>query len=220
MLRVPEWRAWQTGTLRCLWIHGIPGAGKTMLASYLIEQLNDHCKQIPMISTGLIYYYCYFEHHQDETSSFLRWILCQLCRQAEVVPAQVYQLYKVGTEPSYVELLDALELILGRFELVYVVIDALDESNPRADLLKVVRDLSTDMRFVKIKILATSREYIDIEKTMEGISTGVSMSNPFVEEDIRTRIKSLLDSNPKFQRWPKHLLDEVESKISKGAKGM
>jgi hypothetical protein len=186
----------------------------------LIEQVKDHCKQLLTQFSGQVYYYCYFGHNQDEASPFLRWVICQLCRQSQSVPAQIYELYKAGTEPSHEELLYALEIVLDNFDVAYLVIDAVDESNPRLDLLKIIRDLSTDARFSKIKILVTSREYIDIERVMEGISTAVSMSNPLVEGDIRTHIHSLLNMAPKFRQWPKDLLEEVEDTVSKGAKGM
>jgi hypothetical protein len=220
MLRSPDWAKWLTGTQRCLWIHGIPGAGKTTLASFLIEQVKIHCKQLPDKSLGQACYYCYFGHNQDEASPFLRWIICEFYRQAEFLPAQMYKIYKAGTEPSQVELLDVLELVLGKFDTAYVVIDAVDESSPRMNLLKIIRDISTDMRFSKIKILVTSREYIDIERVMERISSAISMSNVFIQEDIRTHIHSLLTSGAKFQRWPKDLITETEDAVSKGAKGM
>jgi hypothetical protein len=221
MLRLPTWTEWLASNIRCLWIHGIPGAGKTILASFLIEQIKKHCERLSGSKvTGQAYYYCYFGHNQNEASPFLRWIICQLCRQAESVPDEVYKLYKEGVDPSDVELLGALEAILKCFEVTFIVIDAVDESNPRVDLLKIIRDLSTDARFAKIRILVTSRQYIDIERVMKDVSTAVSMSNPLVKEDIRTRIHSMLILDPKFHRWPEDLLTEVEDVVSEGAQGM
>lgn len=129
-------------------------------------------------------------------------------------------MYKYGGAPSLVELLQALEVMLDNFEITYVIVDAIDESKPRKDLLRVLRDLATDARFKKVQLLASSREYIDIEKVMEEFSISVSMANPFVEEDIRLHIRSNLQSDPKFRRWPQELLDEVEAAVSKGAEGM
>src|SRR5207245_11314835 len=64
-------------------------------------------------------------------------------------------------------------------------LDAIDESMPRMDILKILRDLITDPRFPKIRVLATSREYPDIEESMKGISASISMMNPLLDEDIR-----------------------------------
>ena len=188
--------------------------------SYLIEQVKQHCGQSQKGKIAYVYYYSYYGHNQDEAVPFLRWLLNQLCRQADLVPGNVYKMYKYGGEPSLVELLKALEDILDKFEITYVILDAIDESNPREDLLKVLRDLVTDSRFKKLQILASSREYIEIERVMEEFSVSVSMANPFVEEDIRLHVRSTLQSDPKFRRWPQELLDEVEDAISTGARGM
>src|SRR5262249_44670764 len=106
MLRSPDWNKWLAGDVRCLWIHGIPGAGKTILTSFLVEQLKNHCKHRER--SGHSYYYCYFGHNQDEASPFLTWIIAQLCRQAESVPDLVYELCRQGGQPSLTELLLAL----------------------------------------------------------------------------------------------------------------
>ena len=220
MLRSPEWPAWLQAKQRSLWIHGIPGAGKTVLMSYLITQVKQHCEQLQAGKAACAYYYCYYGHDQDETAPFLRWLVNQLCREANVVPRSVYKMYNHGGEPSLAELLNALEEVLQTFKVAYVMVDAIDESNHREDLLKVFRDFVTDLRFAKIQLLASSREYIDIERVMNDISVSLSMANNFVQEDIRIHVRHKLISNPKFTWWPQDLLDEVEEAVSIGARGM
>ncbi|KAF5255640.1 hypothetical protein FOXYS1_13938 [Fusarium oxysporum] len=222
MLRSQYWTDWLASNIRCLWVHGIPGSGKTILASWLIQNVLDHCKRVSTVSSPCTsaYYYCYFGHHQDEAAPFLRWIITQLARRAEVVSTLMHDLFGRGGEPSISELLDALEQILQVFNCVYVVIDAVDESNPRDDLLDVIQALITDRRFPNLQILVTSREYIDIERVMEKVSVSVPMSNKLVEQDIRLNIQSILRSNTKFQYWPDDLLIEVEDAVSTQAKGM
>lgn len=188
--------------------------------SYLIEQIKNHCKQSQRKDVACVYYYCYFGHEPNEAVAFLRWLVSQLCRKADLVPEYVYEVYKGGCQPSIMELLKATETILNVFEVVYVAVDAIDECVPREDLLKIFRDLLTDPRFQKLQLLTSSRDYIDIEKVMEGLSESVSMDNFFVTEDIRLYIRSALQSNPSFSRWPPDLLGEVEYKVSTGAKGM
>jgi hypothetical protein len=128
-------------------------------------------------------------------------------------------LFKHGKIPSLVELLRTLEEILAAFDYGYVMIDAVDESFPREDLIKILRDLSTDQGFQKIQLLITSREYFDIEKTFSQISKSVSMMNPLQQEDTRVYIQSKLNG-PNFKNWPKHLLNETVDALEKGAKGM
>lgn len=220
MLRSRQWKDWLRGTTRCLWIHGIPGAGKSILASHVIETLKVHLKVLGR-KYGFVYYYCSFTHDQDETTPFLRWIINKLCRQVDSVPTGLYDVHRSGETPSVHELLDILDAVLRDFEKVYIVLDAVDESSkPRDELLHVLNTLANTPRFLKIKLLATSREYRDIEQALKPISVPVSMRNPLLDEDIRVYVKSKLESNPKFRHWPSGLLQEVLEALSTKAQGM
>ena len=220
MLRSSEWIGWLEAKNRCLWIHGIPGAGKTVLMSHLIEQIKETCEQSAQREVVYVYYYCYFAHNQDEAKSFLKWLIIQLCRKAEHVPAIVNRLRKHGEEPSVADFLDAFASILRRFEIVYVAVDAIDESDPREDLLMVLRHFVTEARFNKLQIIASSREYIDIERVMVEFSIPVPMKNPHVEADIRRYVQSFLKSCNRFGKWPLELLHEIEEAVTIGAEGM
>jgi Cdc6-like AAA superfamily ATPase len=215
-----DWTNWLGTKIRCLWIHGIPGAGKTILASHLIEEIKSHCAISNSSRVTYVYYYCHHGHNQDEVTPFLRWVICRLCRQSECVPVEVHNIYKQGGQPSLEELLDAFASVVKLFGTVYIVVDAVDESNTRLNLLRALKDLVKDPRFEMIQLLATSRRYIDIGKVMKEISISISMSNPLVEDDIRLQVRSTLHSHPKFKHWPEHLLNEVEDTVSEGAKGM
>ncbi|KAI1376240.1 hypothetical protein F4677DRAFT_419289 [Hypoxylon crocopeplum] len=223
VLRTPEWKDWLSitnGSRRCLWMHGIPGAGKTVLASHLVEEIKQHCGQAVNQNFANIYYYCYYAHNQDESVPFLEWTLSQLCRHATVIPDLIYKGYEKDQRPRLEELLSGLEDVLKKVGAVYITLDAVDESEERSNLLRVIRDLSTDPRFGKIQLFVTSREYFDIERTMEPISTPLSMSNSFVQEDIERYVNVRLTSSLSFQHWPFELREEVKDALAKGAKGM
>ncbi|KAF4451265.1 Vegetative incompatibility protein HET-E-1 [Fusarium austroafricanum] len=221
--RLPEWKEWLNTTGRsCLWIHGIPGAGKTVLFSHLVTLTEHHCRTLDTPRITSVYYYCNHERSHDEASPFLRWLLGQLSNKSNAIPEEIYTLHRGGIEPSLPQLLLCLEQILDCFDVVFVCLDAIDESLPRQELLRVIRDLSTDSRFSKIRLLATSREYLDIERTMHPISTSVSMSNSFVEQDIRIHVSKFLDrsSDIPFKYWDQTLKTEVTTALAEGAQGM
>jgi hypothetical protein len=71
-----------------------------------------------------------------------------------------------------------------------------------------------------IQLLVTSRKELDIERALSPLAIELSLSNPYVDEDIRTYIKSRLREDPKFSRWPETLRNETETALVKGAKGM
>ncbi|KZL85619.1 ankyrin repeat protein, partial [Colletotrichum incanum] len=221
MLRHPEWAKFKDGGIRCLWIHGIPGAGKTVLASQLIKNIEKHCRT--SASTHLrsvsVHYYCYFGHNRDESIPLLKWLLDRLCRKADFIPERLWRLYQHGNEPSPDDLLEALEASLDHFDNVCVTIDAIDESNPRHELLKLIQYLASDPRFTKVRLLVTSREYLDIEEAMQSISIEVSMQNPYLDGDIRLYVQSRINSHDKIKNWPQDLRDGALEALSDGAKG-
>jgi len=219
LTRSSEWRDWvsASSTDRLLWIHGIPGAGKTVLASYAIEKLKALCDLTD--SVACTYYYCHYSHNQDEAGPFLSWTIGQLCRQAAWMPRHLKRLRDRGCEPTIPELEHALELVLERFERAYLVIDAVDESSPRDELVRLVAILSLDNRFRKIRILATSRQYADIGRVFSAISVSISMSNSYVEADIAQLISARFSSSPRLRRW-RHSMEEIQRTLTRKANGM
>ncbi|KAK1491717.1 L-galactose dehydrogenase [Colletotrichum abscissum] len=157
---------------------------------------------------------------QDESAPFLRWVLERMCRKVDQVPDHLWKLFKDGKDPSLSDLLTALEAVSRYFSSVHITIDAVDESSPREELLKVLRDLATDLRFSNIRLLVTSREYLDIEKVMEEVSTGISMRNKYLDADIRLYTESRLAINDKLKDWTEDVRQEALEALCIGAKGM
>ncbi|KAK0646802.1 hypothetical protein B0T16DRAFT_414277 [Cercophora newfieldiana] len=215
--RSPDWNSWIQGLQRFVWIYGIPGAGKTVLTSFLVEEAKrtGQTGQRP-----IVYYYCHFVRNQDEAKPLLRWLVGQLCRRSRSVPGEIMNLFKINHEPSVIQLLDALDSALREFDHVFFIIDAVDESFPRRTLLSVIRDLATDERFQKVRLLATSRLYIDIETMLAPIAAPISMENELVAEDIKVYTHKTLRSCSEFADWPENLLADVEDALVAGARGM
>ena len=103
---------------------------------------------------------------------------------------------------------------------MYIAIDAIDESSCQEDLLQTLRTLATDPKFQRLQLVVSSRDYIEIEKVMLSFSLSISMNNSLVKQDIRHFVHSNLQSNPRFSRWERDLLHEVEGSIIDGAGGM
>ncbi|KAK0613441.1 hypothetical protein B0T14DRAFT_279286 [Immersiella caudata] len=216
----PEWSEWVNLDSQCLWIHGIPGSGKTVLAAHLIEELRQVCDQPRKDHWVSVYYYYHHLRNKDESLSFLSWIVSQLCRTAGKVPNHLRRIYQRGGQPKQVEILSCLEQSLVWFDQVFVTIDALDESRPTTPLLALLRTLATDIRFRKVRLLATSRKYADIQQTMVGIALPLSMAHPSVERDLAVSVRRMIESAPRFGGWPLNFREEVISKLSKESEGM
>ncbi|KAK7921325.1 hypothetical protein PG985_009347 [Apiospora marii] len=158
-------------------------------------------------------------HNQDESVSFLRWIISQACRLTKRIPRQLKDVHDGGCEPSLVELNNILATALSDFAAFYIVIDAIDESSPRSDLVALLATIALDKRFGNVRLMVTSRQYSDIENVFSGISVPLSMSNQLVSEDIRQFIQNRLAKSRHLQRWP-NLTGLIEESLVSGAQGM
>jgi NACHT domain len=190
------------------------------LATYIIEEIKGHCTTTAAGRTGWAYYYFYFGRESDEVPQFLRWIINQLCRQLTHIPPKVRELYRDGGEPATASLMTVLSIILEEFQRVYLILDALDESSNRPNLLNALIKISTEDSFDKLQILATSREELDIKRALEDIATDISLHSFWVDEDIRLYIQNHLCDDRKLNRWPEALKEEIEAALVEGAKGM
>ena len=219
MLKSETWEQWVKTDRRCLWLHGIPGAGKTILASFLFGNTLKFGEDTDDVVS--IYYYCYFAHAQDETIPLLGWVIGQLCRYTQEVPETLLSLHNTGHRPNTQQLMDGLAEILKSLSTVYLVVDALDESKePRDKLLSMLKALATGPRFNKIQLLLTSREYFDIETVVSRFSASIQMRPDPIQEDIRTYARKVMGTNYRFSNWPEDLRREVQDQLTVGAKGM
>jgi NACHT domain len=218
LLRTSEFPSVLEGNDPLLWIHGIPGAGKTVLAAFTADQTRQRC--CGKEDYGHAYYYCDFRRDQDETCHFLSWIISQLCRQKRTIPDRLRTLLERGTEVAYHDLLTLLETMVEKFYTVYIVIDGLDESQNRDRLLTLIQKLASSNEFSNMRIIALSREEEDIKRALKGIGSNISMSNSLVDEDISHFIESSVQSDTRMSRWPEDLQLEVKKKLIEGAKGM
>ncbi|KAI0180904.1 hypothetical protein GGR52DRAFT_577610 [Hypoxylon sp. FL1284] len=242
------WKQWlEGGSLnpdgyrRFIWIYGIPGAGKTDLASFLIDEIAKYCR-----ATGYSYYYCLHERNQEETIPLLRWIIGDLCRQARrFIPKELDDLYETGTF-TIQGLVSCFLAFCRRFQKegrrVYLVVDAVDESiKPRKRMLDLLIKIGTDPSFENVSLLMTSREEEDIKQAMDDLGsplpinlnrsfeedaeeivpyTPITMSNHQVMRAIETYVKRQFARSSKFRLWNTRFREQVESELARNARGM
>jgi hypothetical protein len=222
-----EWKRWINGNpdpkSQFLWIYGIAGAGKTFLACTMIKKVGSHVREHGK-KQGLAYayYYCYHGRktdERDEAVNLLRSLITQLCGTSKRIPVILNDLFDSHHEPTVSDLLDCLEAVLTQFSTAYVVVDAVDESDPRPKLVDVLSRLASEKRFAKIRLAATSRDYPEIRKAFEPRSAAISMANSKVTEDIRKYVTNRL-KDEKCQRWPQGLRDKIAIKVPSNAQGM
>ncbi|KAK7966972.1 uncharacterized protein PG986_001249 [Apiospora aurea] len=171
------WQDWlQGGSESCcrfLFIHGIAGSGKTILASALIDELLHNLGKRTLEERqahlkGFSYYYCSHEHDVDEKRPFLRWIIYDLCRQlGDYVPESLAGVADASEVPDEVLLKCFLAISKQFKERVYLVVDAVDECrSPRAGFLEVLTTIGASPSYKHVSLLITGRLEPDINRAV------------------------------------------------------
>ncbi|KAL8308788.1 hypothetical protein RB593_006884 [Gaeumannomyces tritici] len=225
IFRWKKWNRWSSlnlpaDTKRLLWIWGIPGAGKTILASSVIKRLESLQNTEPLC--GVAYYYCtHTRATGNDVESFLGWVISQLCHQSGLfVPVDIEGGYSRGARLTIKEMLNSLRETCQGFNRVFVIIDGLDESHSRRDFLGCLKSMMSAPGLDNLRVLVASRDEQDIKDALLPIATDVSMSNHVVDEDIGRFIQTQLQVDPVLVKWPAGTLQTVEKKLRKGARGM
>ncbi|KAI3587249.1 hypothetical protein IWW34DRAFT_839505 [Fusarium oxysporum f. sp. albedinis] len=231
-------RMWQQGTLQWLlesheyqkWIRekgeilfcpGIPGAGKTVAISAVIQDLTQRFSGGTDI--GLAFIYCsYTQRHNQHTIGLLASILKQLCQFRNVIPDDLKELYiehrKQNTTPQYKQILRVLKSQFGFYSRVMVVVDALDEwQRPPDDAFNLLDELLSLHNESHINLFVTSRFVPTISNRFQNYPSLPILAS---QSDISQYISnynwpssSLVYENPGLQ-------EQIKSYISQGSKGM
>jgi Cdc6-like AAA superfamily ATPase len=111
------------------YIAPVPGSGKTMLTSIVIDYLTNSI-QGKNISTA--YIYCNYRSQLEQTSvNLLASLLKQLLQRGSFISDNVKNLYErhinTKSRPTLDEVSTALHSEIGRYIRVHIIVDALDE---------------------------------------------------------------------------------------------
>ncbi|KAI5777195.1 hypothetical protein EDC01DRAFT_679823 [Geopyxis carbonaria] len=228
LFNTKEFIAWQNPLQdsSLLWLNGIPGSGKTILVSSVIDKL----RALTTGNNGIAYAYCdYNETESKSTSSVLRVLLAQLlvlrpdaCRS--VINKLEESERRKERPPSAPDMLQKLilEVVSKGFDGVTLIIDALDECEDREPLAQSLAELSCHPQ---VNVFVASRDEIDLRTTLnEGDADTIELSIRAHAheqgEDIQTYIVERIESEPRMQRYPETLKTQIITTLLEGAEGM
>ncbi|TRX91334.1 hypothetical protein FHL15_007756 [Xylaria flabelliformis] len=214
-LKKPEFKEWRrSSSPSVLWLHGIPGSGKTKLTSLVIDELLGH--------EHVAYFYCTrnpAEAERAQCDKILRSLVRQLAsvgpRQPMLGPvAKCYRDAMEGGagEPEDLALMtdESVKVLLKLFDkypAVALVLDALDEVNQesRQELLDALSNLIQESTTL-VRIFISSRSNYDISLSLAGAPNIYIGANDNAE-DISSFIlhaiivKTLNDGAKGMFRW-------------------
>ncbi|KAJ5744091.1 hypothetical protein N7533_008961 [Penicillium manginii] len=217
----PGYKNWRDQEKQILLCKGIPGAGKTIIAATVIDNLMT--KFYDDDSTGLAYIYFNFRRqHEQELENLLASLIKQLSQTMRVLPEKVTKLHtkheEKNTRPSVDELSEALLSTVKIYSKVFIVIDALDECHiPDGRLSRFLSEVFYLQKKSAVNVLATSRPIPEIEMKFQGHpSKNISAS----EEDIRKYIDNNLTRIPSFALEYPTLQELIKTEIVAAAGGV
>jgi hypothetical protein len=216
----PMFDSWIEGTNASLWIHAIPGAGKTILCSTIIEHVKMLCGE--WSSRKHAYFYFDFNDPQKRSvEGMLRSIIVQLC--VRTTPVEVHDLYRQcdhgKSKPGRENLIKTLLSVLANSHQTYLIMDALDECSEREELLDMIN------RIVHMSsgtnLLVTSRKERDIEEGLtDTIELRIGLDGPRIDADIRLYVDKSLENDKSLRKWTPSIKQEIKDALIRGAHGM
>ncbi|KAH6902849.1 hypothetical protein BKA70DRAFT_1111921, partial [Coprinopsis sp. MPI-PUGE-AT-0042] len=207
---------WLATHCAILWGTGMPGAGKTILASSAVIQYLEHLAHASS-DICVAYVYCRYTEPMK-----VRDILAALVRQLlerfpHLLPIfkPIYTHHKLRmTKPTQAELIDVIRTIINCFRIAYLFIDGLDEA-----LYDEQFNLLDTLTTVKANFFITSRPLVRLKDVLPKVEFFDIAAR---EEDIKLLISQHLCRNPDFHQIlaTDEQRERVNKKICESSHGM
>lgn len=220
-----EFQKWVNGKSATLFCPGIPGAGKTMMASNVIDYVESRFR-VPATSSkpvGVAYIFCTFQHRaQQNLDDLLASLLKQLVRQLAAIPESLQSMlsnFKYTGRPLTVDnIIQLLGMVFEEFSRSFILVDALDECQSSyqtvAELLANIFSLQTRH---EVNLFATSRKIPEIASKFNHCPT---IDIHASQEDIRMYLTGHMAELPSFVSEDPQLQTDIVTGICSSIDGM
>jgi Cdc6-like AAA superfamily ATPase len=221
LLDSAEFKAWLQICKKTLFCPGIPGAGKTILTSIVVEELFTRFENDGNI--GIAYLYCNYQRkYEQNLGDLFASLLKQFVQEQPSIPDSVKTLYDrhqdKRTRPSLDEILGVLQSVAATYSKAFIIVDALDEcqisDGCRQRFLTGLFNLQAKCG---VNLFATSRPISSIEKEFEG---NTMLEIRASEEDVRKYLEGHMFQLPGFVVQSLELQEEIKTNIVKAVDGM
>lgn len=225
LLKSAEYTEWKKSAALPLWLYGIPGCGKTILCSAILQEVLEDCRD----GAGRVA--CFFFDFNDKSKQnpgrMLRSLIWQFSWQSDPIPASLGNLFSScqngQQQPSADALQESLRFIIQKLPQAYIVLDALDECAQCAELMEMLQIIA-GWELQNLHLLVTSRREPDIESTLEEIvddQRRICLESALVDKDIQRYVQHRLATDKTLRRWRKDdIRQEIETILSSKANGM
>jgi hypothetical protein len=221
LLDSAEFQAWLKTGKQTLFCPGIPGAGKTILTSIVVDDLITRFQDTPSI--GVMLLYCNFQRRDEQKAeSLLASLLKQLSQEQSSLLGTVKDLHSrhkdTRTRPSFNEISRSLESVAAMYSRVFIVVDALDECQVSDGCrMKLLSEIFNLQAKTGANFFATSRFIPEITTKFEG---NVSVEIRASDEDVRRYLDGHMSQLSSFVVRNPDLQEEIKTEIIRAVDGM
>lgn len=220
----PEFVKWfdckDEATQSLLWIYAIPGAGKTVLASYLVDYLGKP-DDVHMQSQPIFYFFCKnADTDKNNALAIAKALAHQLLQSPQVVGQDIlkdleYQMDRGGRSRA-INFRPLFELIFQHLSTLpgaIIIVDAADECSDIDQLLPGLIRLTEKGT---AKVVLTCRREPNLVNMLQS-KPGLSMGPGDVQEDIRSYLEHQISQSEILSNaLVRHRITRILSIRSKG----
>lgn len=223
-----DFKEWQRTPGSRIWISGIPGAGKSVLAGLIITE----CLQLSSLSdkSCSAYFFCTYRDKKTQLSkNILSSLASQIARQNEQAFKILEGYYDdlkldndLPADPSANKLLEILSKMAACFDQVFIVVDGLDEcETDDDDVAQILARLAALQGDSSITTALLSRDVIHIREQLEVDFTHIDVEahTDDIQLYVACEIEKLI-SEKKLRIRNLSLKDQIMTQLVTGAKGM
>ena len=217
-------------TPQLLWLSGAPGIGKTMISSFLVEELAQSAERSSQMT--LAYYFCDDKNERRRTATaILRGLLLQLLRQRPILFKYIQEDFMMSRDSLFTNFHALWRIFDGIVKDpeaggVFCLVDALDECEKESrqlfltEFTKIFSYQQSEKR--SVKFIITSRRENDIVESLSAASPAIrnlQVDTGKVNNDLSKFIDVKVDELSTKKQYQPMLKDRVKRTLTEKAGG-
>lgn len=224
LLESAVFQGWYSGSHRHLWLHGLAGCGKTVLNATILDHLAKGNDRVI-----LSFFFDFRDRAKQTMDGMLRSLGFQLYQSRASSAGLLdvlFQTYQDGhNQPTTKALSAAIFKMLEVQKKATILLDALDESTTRRELLDWIKDIVSKPELRHVQLICTSRPEAEFLRDIPlsiGDENSLALDKRSINADIRSYVAAQLLKRREFRDKPlsQDLLERIQRKVGDGADGM
>lgn len=220
----PLFQKWRNLPNSRIWLSGIPGAGKTILSGFVVEEILQESNT----STAIAFFFCDYKNYKSQNLvEILSAFVVQLAQQNEAAFSFLEDYYNhlrptggLQKERESYELYDLLLRMIQQFEKTFIMIDGLDECGDNTEEVAMhIRKLSEESPSTSIAVFSRDEQEIRDELTDEFSHIEIAAH----KEDLDIYVRAEMSKRRQLRKigiQDSNLSDEIRDKLISQAQGM